>query len=97
MSMQEMAPKKAKHPKKSAAYYQANPKARAKKNAAQRKRNKTKTAKKYRAELLAARRKDGNEGKGGKDYSHTKKGTLIRENSSKNRARQGAGGKPKRK
>ena len=90
-------PKKAKHPKKSAAYYQANPKARAKKNAAQRKRNKTKTAKKYRAELLAARRKDGNEGKGGKDYSHTKKGTLVREKSSKNRARQGAGGKPKRK
>ena len=60
---------------------------RAKKNAAQRSRNKLKINKRYRAELNRARRKDGNYGKGGKDYSHTKRGTLVRENASKNRAR----------
>ena len=43
--------------------------------------------KNYRAELNRARRKDGNYGKGGKDYSHTRKGTLVREDPSTNRAR----------
>ena len=65
-----MAPKRAKNPGKSARYYAKNPKARAKKNAAKRKRNKTAANKAYRAELNAARRKDGNYGKGGKYYSH---------------------------
>lgn len=92
-----MAPRRTSNPGKSARYYRSNPEARAKKNAAQRKRNKTTAAKKYRAELNAARRKDGNYGKGGKDYSHTKSGKLVRESPKKNRARQGAGGKPKRK
>ena len=92
-----MAPRRTSNPGKSARYYRSNPKARAKKNAAQRKRNKTTAAKKYRAELNAARRKDGNYGKGGKDYSHTKSGRLVRESPRKNRARQGAGGRPKRK
>lgn len=92
-----MAPRRTSNPGKSASYYRKNPKARAKKNAAQRKRNKTTAAKKYRAELNAARRKDGNYGKGGKDYSHTKSGKLVRESPRKNRARQGAGGRPKRK
>ena len=92
-----MAPKRTKSPGKSAKYYAKNPKARAKKNAAQRKRNKTSTNKKYRAELNAARRADGNYGKGGKDYSHTKSGKLVRESPKKNRARQGSGGRPKRK
>ena len=92
-----MAPKKTKTPKKSAKYYRSNAEAREKKNAAQRKRNKTTKAKKYSAELLTARRPDGNEGKGGMDYSHTKSGKIVRENPSKNRARQGAGGKPKKK
>ena len=92
-----MAPKRTSNPGKSASYYRSNPKARAKKNAAQRKRNKTTAAKKYRAELNAARRKDGNYGKGGKDYSHTKSGKLVRESPKRNRARQGAGGRAKRK
>ncbi|AAL73316.1 hypothetical protein P60_gp41 [Synechococcus phage P60] len=92
-----MAPRRTSNPGKSARYYRSNPKARAKKNAAQRKRNKTTAAKKYRAELNAARRKDGNYGKGGKDYSHTKSGKLVRESPKRNRARQGAGGRPKRK
>jgi len=92
-----MAPKRSKSPGKSAKYYAANPKARAKKNTAQRKRNKTTANKTYRAELNAARRKDGNYGKGGKDYSHTKSGKLVREAPKKNRARQGAGGRAKRK
>ena len=92
-----MAPKLARNPGKSAAYYRKNPKARAKKNAAQRKRNKTSANKTCRAELNAARRKDGNYGKGGKDYSHTKSGKLVRESSSKNRGRQGANGKSTKK
>ena len=84
-----MAPKKLplSKLKKSARNYRKNPLSRKKKNAAQRKRNKLKINKKYRAELNRARREDGNYGKGGKDYSHTKRGTLVRENASKNRAR----------
>ena len=92
-----MAPKRVKNPGKSARYYAKNPKARAKKNAAQRKRNKTAANKAYRAELNAARRKDGNYGKGGKDYSHTKSGKLVRESVKKNRARNGSNGKSTKK
>ena len=92
-----MAPKRSPNPGKSARYYAKNPKARAKKNAAQRKRNKTAANKAYRAELNAARRKDGNYGKGGKDYSHTKSGRLVRESAKKNRARNGSGGKSTKK
>lgn len=82
-----MAPKTAKNPKRTARFYRDNPKSRAKKNASQRERNKSPENKKYRAELNSARRKDGNYGKGGKDYSHTKSGKLVRESPSKNRAR----------
>ena len=92
-----MAPKKVKNPRKSAKYYRSNDLARKKKNAAQRKINKTTKAKKYRAELLKARRKDGNVGKGGMDYSHTKSGSIVREDPSTNRARQGANGKSTKK
>ncbi len=92
-----MAPKRSSNPGKSAKYYAKNPKARAKKNAAQRKRNKTSANKTYRAELNAARRKDGNYGKGGADYSHTKSGKLVRESAKKNRARNGSGGKSTKK
>jgi hypothetical protein len=92
-----MAPRKVRNPRKSAKYYRSNAEARAKKNAAQRKRNKTSSVRAHQAELKKARRKDGNIGKGGKDYSHTKSGKIVRENSSTNRARQGAGGKPKKK
>ena len=73
--------------RRSARNYRLNPKSRLKKNAAQRTRNKTTENKKYRAELNRARRKSGEYGKGGKDFSHTKSGRLVRENPSTNRAR----------
>ena len=92
-----MAPKRVAKPRRSAAYYRSHPEARAKKNAAQRKRNKTPANRAYRSELNAARRKDGNYGKGGKDYSHTKSGRIVRESASSNRARNGSGGKSTKK
>ena len=73
MSMQEMAPKKAKHPKKSAAYYQANPKARAKKNAAQRKGTKRKPLKNTVLNCWLLVEKIGMKGKGGKTTATQKK------------------------
>ena len=73
--------------RRSAKNYRLNPKSRLKKNASQRQRNKTTENKKYRAELNRARRKAGEYGKGGKDFSHTKSGRLVRENPSTNRAR----------
>ncbi len=84
-----MAPKKlpVSKLKKSARNYRKNPLSRARKNAAQRKRNRLKINKLYRAELNRARRKAGAYGKGGKDFSHTKRGSLVRENASRNRAR----------
>ena len=84
-----MAPKKLplSKLKKSARNYRKNPLSRRKKNAAQRQRNKLKINKKYRAALNRARRKARAYGKGGKDFSHTKSGKLVRENASKNRAR----------
>lgn len=82
-----MAPRKVKNPKKTAKYYRDNPEARAKKNAANRKRNKKPENIAYRVELRRARRKAGADGKGGKDFSHTKSGRLVRESPSKNRAR----------
>ena len=92
-----MAPRKAKNPGKSARYYAANPEARRKKNAAQRKRNKTAANREYRSELNAERRKRGVYGKGGDDMSHTKSGKLVAESPKKNRARQGANGKSTKK
>ena len=84
-----MAPKKlpASKQKKSAQNYSKNPASREHKNAQQRIRNRTERNKKHRAQLNAARRADGNYGKGGKDYSHTKGGGLVRENPATNRAR----------
>lgn len=82
---------------KSARYYAANPEARKKKAAYDKKRNATPKSKKYRAELARARRKRGIMGKGGGDLSHTKKGGLVRESVSKNRARNGANGKSTKK
>ena len=84
-----MAPKKLplSKIKKSARNYRKNPLSRKRKNAAQRKRNRLKVNKLSRAELNKARRKAGEYGKGGKDFSHTKGGGLVRENASVNRAR----------
>ena len=92
-----MAPRRAKNPGKSARYYAANPEAREKKNAAQRKRNKSKANREYRSELNAERRKRGVYGKGGADMSHTKSGKLVAESPKKNRARNGANGRSTKK
>jgi hypothetical protein len=92
-----MAPRKAAKPGKSARYYRDNPEARAKKNAYQRKRNKTEANRKYRSELNAERRKRGVYGKGGDDVSHTKSGKLVMESPKKNRARNGANGRSTKK
>ena len=92
-----MAPRKSKSPGRSARYYRSNPEARKKKNAAQRKRNKTAKNRKYRAELNKERRKRGVYGKGGKDMSHTKSGRIVAESPKKNRGRQGSNGKSTKK
>ena len=49
--------------------------------------------KKADSKRWSERRRRGIAGKGGGDLSHTKKGTLVRENRSKNRARNGKKGK----
>ena len=82
---------------KSARYYASNPKARAKKKKYDTKYHSTPSRKKYRSELNTARRKRKIYGKGGGDLSHTKSGKLVRESSSKNRARNGANGKSTKK
>lgn len=92
-----MAPRRSKNPGRSARYYATNPEARRKKNAAQRKRNKTAANRKYRSELNAERRRRGVYGKGGADMSHTKSGKLVAESPKKNRARNGANGKSTKK
>ena len=92
-----MAPRKASNPGKSARYYRSNPKARAKKNAAQRKRNKTAKNRKYRSTLNKERRKRGIYGKGGPDMSHKENGRIVAESPKKNRARNGSNGKSTKK
>jgi hypothetical protein len=83
---------------KSAKYYASNPEARKKKAAYDKKYHSTPARKKYRAELNAKNRKAGTYGNGdGKDVSHKKGGGTTSEARSKNRARQGAGGKAKKK
>jgi len=82
---------------KSAKYYASNPKARAKKAKYDTAYHSTPGRKKYRRELAAERRRRGIMGKGGKDVSHKKNGKTTLESPSKNRARQGAGGRARRK
>lgn len=82
----------------SAKYYQNNPEARAKKKAYDKKYHSTPERKKYRAELNTANKKAGTYGnKDGSDMSHTKRNTLVKEKASKNRARNGSGGKSTKK
>ncbi len=82
---------------RTAKYYASNPKARAKKKKYDTKFHSTTERKKYRAELNAARKKRKIYGRGGPDMSHTKRGTLVRESASKNRARNGANGRSTKK
>jgi hypothetical protein len=76
---------------KSARYYASNPEARAKKNAYQRRLNKDPAVKKASEERWAERKKRGIAGKGGRDLSHTTKGTMVLESVKANRSRNGAG------
>jgi hypothetical protein len=83
---------------KSAKYYSKNPKAKAKKAAYDKKYHSTPKRRKYRADLNKKNREAGTYGNGdGKDVSHKKGGGTTSESRSKNRARQGAGGKAKKK
>ena len=92
-----MAAKRKVKVKSTAKYYRENPEARAKKAKYDTAYHSTPERKEYRRKLAKARRKAGVMGKGGKDMSHTKSGKLVREDASTNRARQGAGGRPRRK
>jgi hypothetical protein len=78
----------------SARYFQENPEARKKKNAYNSKYEETPARVKYREELNAANRKKPN-GKN-EDKSHTKKGGIVDEHQSKNRARNGKKGSSKK-
>lgn len=82
-----MAPPKVKNPKKSAANYRKNASSRAKKANYDTKYQSSASEKKRKAERAKFRRDKGVMGKGGKDASHRKDGTMFLENSSKNRAR----------
>ncbi len=83
---------------KSARYYAANPAARKKKNSYNKKYHSTPARRKYRAALNRENRNRGTYGNGdGKDVSHTKRGGYTMEKAKINRARQGAGGKAKKK
>jgi predicted lipase len=84
-----MAPKKLPYNqlKKSAKNYRDNAAARRHKNAENRKINQREDRKAYRVKHTKARRDAGVYGKGGKDFSQTTKGTFVREDPSKNRAR----------
>ena len=92
-----MAPRKAENPKRTAKYYRDQPEAREKKAETDKKFNAKPEQKEKRRELSEERRKRGIMGKGGPDVSHRRDGTTTTEARSTNRARNGAGGKPKRK
>lgn len=83
---------------KSAKYFAKNPKARAKKNAAQKKINAKPAEKKRRAELNKYNRDAGTYGNGDKkDASHCKGKITKMESESKNRARNGKGSTVRKK
>ena len=84
---------------KTAKYYAANPKARAKKNAYAKKYNARSDQKKYRAELNRHNHKKGTYGNGDKKDASHKNGKIVgMEKQSTNRSRNGKGStKPKRK
>jgi hypothetical protein len=82
----------------SAKYFASHPEARAKKNAYNTEYHKTESRKNYREELNKVNRRNNDAGYGDKkDLSHTKSGSLVKENRSANRARNGKSGKPSKK
>lgn len=82
-----MAPRKVASPRRTAAFYRANPDAKKQKAKTDTAFNARPEQKDKRRELADARRKRGVMGKGGKDMSHTKAGKIVSENPSANRAR----------
>jgi hypothetical protein len=75
-------------------FYKKNPEAYKKKKEYEADRRKTDRERERYNERRRARRKLGLEGKmGNRDMSHTKDGKLVLENRSKNRSRNGEGGK----
>lgn len=85
---------------KTSEYYKTHPDAERRHIEYQKKYNSSERAKHYRAELNKANRDAGTYGKMKemhKDRSHTKSGKLVLEDSSKNRARNGADGKSTKK
>jgi len=83
---------------KSAKYFASNADARKKKNEYNKEYHSSPSRVKYRQELNSANRKSGTYGNGdGKDKSHTKKGKMVSEKASTNRARNGKGNNAKRK
>lgn len=83
---------------KSAKYFASHPEARAKKNAYNKEYHSSEERKDYRVRLNKANRDAGTYGNGdGKDMSHTKSNSLVKEKQSSNRARNGKGNNKKRK
>jgi len=82
-----MAPPKLKKVKRTASFYRKSSNARRKKAATDKAFNSKPGQKAKRRQLAKARYKKGIMGKGGKDLSHTKSGSLVKEDPSKNRAR----------
>ena len=82
---------------KTAKYYAENPKAAEKKREYQREYNKKPAAVKHRVECNKARKDLGLKVGDKRDASHTKTGKIVAEDSSKNRARQGANGRSTKK
>lgn len=91
-----MAPRPVKNKRRTADYYAANPEARKKKAAYDKKYHSTKERKRYRAELWAEREARGVAGRGGRDVSHASGGGFKMEDSSRNRARNGHGDNPRK-
>lgn len=83
---------------KSAKYFADNADSRKKKNAYNKEYHSSPSRVKYREQLNAANRKSGTYGnKDGLDKSHTKKGKLVSEAASTNRARNGKGNNARKK
>lgn len=83
---------------KSAKYFASHPEAREKKNAYNKEYHSSEERKNYRVRLNKANRDAGTYGNGdGKDMSHTKSNSLVKEKQSSNRARNGKGNNKRRK
>jgi hypothetical protein len=81
----------------SAKYFQNNPEARKKKNEYNKKYHSTPERIKYRVRLNKANRDAGSKKGDGKDMSHTKSGSIVKESQSANRARNGKDGSSTKK